>query len=318
MFMRSALVSAAILAFASGAKASVSITGIIDFAGASVVQARGIANDGSIVGYRTVGGVTEGFIRSGGVDTFFQNAGANTFAIGINNNGSAVGGSNIPGGQAAFIRDSGGAFTTFNPLGNTNSSAVGINDSGTTVGARNSGNGAFIRTSGGTETSFTYSGGPGDTIFNSNATDILNDGTIIGHSVLLSGGNFGGRGWLSTDGGVTFADIAAPGFAFTFAWGGNDAGLVVGDVSNSPSLALRTGFVLDRVSGMYTYFDVPGADWTVPTGINDAGQIAGFWRSAADGQVRGFTAVIPSPGAAGLLAAAGIVAARRRRPYAKA
>jgi hypothetical protein len=313
MFMRSSLASAAMLAFASGAQASVSITGIIDFAGASAVQARGIANDGSIVGYRTVGGVTEGFIRSGGVDTFFQNAGTNTFAIGINNNGSAVGGSNIPGGQAAFIRDSGGAFTTFNPLGNTNSSAVGINDSGTTVGARNSGNGAFIRTSDGTETAFTYSGGPGDTIFNSNATDILNDGTIIGHSVLLSGDNFGGRGWLSTDGGVTFADIAAPGLAFTFAWGGNDAGLVVGDVSNSPSLSLRTGFVLDRVSGTYTYFDIPGADWTVPTGINDAGQIAGFWRSAADGQVRGFTAVIPAPGAALALGFGGLLAVRRRR-----
>jgi len=131
--------------------------------------------------------------------------------------------------------------------------------------------------------------------------------------VLLIGENLAGRGWLSTDSGATFSDIAAPGFAFTFAWGGNDAGLVVGDVSNSPSLALRTGFVLDRSSGAYTYFDVPGANWTVPTGINDAGQIVGFWRSATDSQVRGFIAVIPAPGAAGLLMLGGLVAARCRR-----
>jgi hypothetical protein len=313
MFIRSALVSATLLAAASAAHASVTVTSIIDFAGASTVQARGIASDGSIVGYRTIGGMTEGFIRSGGVDTFFQNASGNTFALGLNDAGVAVGGSTPAGGvSSAFIRAGDGTFTTFNP-GGTSRSAVGINNAGMTVGGLDTANGAWRRATDGTETAFTYNGNTGDTIFNTNATDVLNDGTIIGHSVLLSSGDLVGRGWLSTDGGATFTDIAAPGFAFTFAWGGSDAGLVVGDVSNSPSLALRTGFVLDRTSGTYTYFDVPGADWTVPTGINDAGQIAGFWRSAADGQVRGFTAVIPAPGAAMVLGLGGLFVGRRRR-----
>lgn len=314
MVIRTAAVAASMFISASSVWATVTFTGVIDFAGASTVQARGIANDGSIVGYRTIGGVTESFIRSGGVDTFFQNSGLNTFALGINDGGTTVGGSNpASGGQDAFIRSIGGAFTTFNPVGNTNSSAVGINNAGVTVGAQNIGNGAWRRLADGTTTAFTYTGIAGDTIFNSNATDVLNDGTIIGHSVLLNGADFGGRGWLSIDGGSTFSHLAAPGFAFTFAWGGNDTGLIVGDVSNSSTLAQRSGFVLDRSSNAFTYFDVAGADWTVPTGINDAGQIVGFWRSATDGQVRGFTAVIPAPGAAAVLGIAGLFAGRRRR-----
>jgi hypothetical protein len=314
MFIRTAAVAASALLSASWASAQVAITGVIDFAGASAVQARGITNDGRIVGYRTIGGVTEGFIRSGGVDTFFQNDGLNTFAIGINDAGAAVGGSNpAAGGQDAFIRSSGGVFTIFNPGSNTNTSAVGINNAGVTVGSQNVGNGAWRRLADGTINAFTYTGVAGDTIFNSNATDVLNDGTIVGHSVLLNSGSFGGRGWLSTDGGGTFSNIEAPGYAFTFAWGGNDAGLIVGDVSNSATLATRSGFVLDRSSGAYTFFDVAGADWTVPTGINDAGEIVGFWRSVSDGQVRGFTAVIPSPGAGGLFAAAALLTTRRRR-----
>ncbi len=313
MIQCSFVMSASLCVAASAATASVSVTSIIDFAGASTVQARGIASDGSVVGYRTIGGVTEGFIRSGGVDTFFQNAGGNTFALGLNDLGVAVGGSTPAGGApSAFIRAGDGSFTTFNP-GGTSRSAVGINNAGVTVGGLDTANGAWRRATDGTETAFTYNGSPGEIILSTSATDILNDGTIIGHTVLLTNGTPAGRGWLSTDGGATFSDIAAPGFAITFAWGGSDAGLVVGDVSNSPSLALRTGFVLDRSSGLYTYFDVPGADWTVPTGINDAGQIAGFWRSATDGQVRGFTAVIPAPGVAGLLAIGGLFAARRRR-----
>lgn len=314
MAIRTAAFATSMFIGASSVWAQVTVTGVIDFAGASTVQARGIANDGSIVGYRTVGGVTESFIRTGGVDTFVQNSGLNTFALGINDSGTTVGGSNpASGGQDAFIRSTGGVFTTFNPGGNTNSSAVGINNAGVTVGAQNIGNGAWRRLADGTTTTFTYTGIAGDTIFNSNATDVLSDGTIIGHSVLLNGADIGGRGWLSTDGGSTFSHMSAPGFAFTFAWGGNDTGLIVGDVSNSASLALRSGFVLDRSSNVYTYFDVAGADWTVPTGINDAGQIVGFWRSATDGQVRGFTAVIPAPSAAGLLTVAGLFVSRRRR-----
>lgn len=308
----SALFSPVVLAWSSS-HAGVTITGVVDFTGATTVQLRGISQDGRVAGYRTINGVTEGFIRSGGVDSFFQNDGANTFALGINDAGAAVGGSNPVGGvSSAFIRSPDGAFTTFNPAG-TSRSAVGINNAGVTVGGLDTANGAWIRATDGTETSFTYAGQSGETVLNTNATDILNDGTIIGHSVLLGAGGLAGRGWLTIDGGLTFSDIAAPGFAITFAWGGNDTGLVVGDVSNSQSLALRSGFVLDRTSGSYTFFDVAGADWTVPTGINDAGQIVGFWRSADDGRIRGFTALVPSPGTVSLLAGVALIACRRRR-----
>ena len=312
-FAMAAVVSA-IAGFHQSAYAQqVDVTGIVDFVGAETVQLRGIAADGTAVGYRIVGGIAESFVRSSGGDTFFQNNSASTFALGINDFGIAVGSSAGSAGADAFIRDAGGSFTTFNPDGNPDVSAVGINNAGAVVGAANVGNLAFRRTSDGTVSTFTYLGGAGETIFNTNATDIRNDDAIIGHSLFAGASGIGGRGWISTDGGSSFTDIIAPGFDFTFAWGGNDTGLIVGDVSNSPTLETRTGFVFDAAAASFVYFDVAGADWTVPTGINDAGQIVGFWRSADDGAIRGFTAVIPSPGSVVVLAASGVLAGRRRR-----
>lgn len=300
-------------ATASAAHAQVAITGIVDFAGAETVQLRGIANDGSAVGYRIVGGVAESFIRTSAGDTFFQNSGASTLAIGINDLGETVGSSASTAGSDAFIRDPGGAFTTFNPAGNPDVSAVGINNAGVIVGAANAGNEAFRRDADGTVTTFAYPGQAGDLVLNSNATDVRNDGAIIGHSLLFIGANLGARGWISTDDGATFTDIISPDFDLTFAWGGNDTGLIVGDVSSSQTLETRTGFVLDTATNSYTYFDIAGADWTVPTGINDAGDIVGFWRDADDGTIRGFTAFIPSPGTVPVLALGALLAARRRK-----
>jgi uncharacterized membrane protein len=296
----------------------VTVVETIDFAGASAVQARGVNTAGQVVGYRTVAGVTEGFVRTGGVYEFFRVNDANTFALGINDAGTVVGGVATPlPGNDSFIRTAAGVVTTFQPLGNTNSGAIGINSAGAVVASGNAfGTGGFLRQPDGTVTAVDYPAGPGDTVFKTNATDVTDAGTLVGHAIGENGGALFGRGWFSTDGGATFTDIAAPGRPFTFAWAGNDAGLVVGDSSPAAG-GVRTGFVYDTAAGTFTPFAVAGASWTVPTGINDDGLVVGFWRSAADNQVRGFVAqvtAVPEPASALLLAAgAALGVARRRR-----
>ncbi|WP_169978508.1 PEP-CTERM sorting domain-containing protein [Tautonia rosea] len=295
------------------------VTEIIDFSGADVVQARGINDAGQIVGYRTVAGVTEGFVRTGGGYEFFQVGGANTFALGISNSGTVVGGVATPlPGNDSFVRTAGGDVTTFQPLGDTNSGAIGLNDSGFVVASGNAfGTGGYLRRPDGTVTPVDSPSSPERVVLKTNLTDITNSGTLIGHAIGQEGPEFFGRGWISSDGGATFTDLVMPGEQFTYAWGGNDRGLVVGDFSTGFT-GNRTGFVFNTLSGRFTTFSVSGADWTVPTGINDDGRVVGFWRSESDGQVRGFVAqVIPEPSSIALagigLAGGGVIALRRRR-----
>lgn len=306
------LAAAAVGAPASG----VQVLGTIDFAGADVVQARGINNAGDIVGYRTAGGVTESFLRTSAGDTLFQVDGDPTLALGVNDAGDTVGGVNtsLPG-QDAFLRSVGGTAVRFQPLGDPDANANGINNAGVVVGAGNAfGTGGYLRATDGTVTAVDYVGLAGDVILKTNATDVNNAGLIIGHAIGQNGPDFFGRGWYSADDGASFTTITRPGEQFTYVWAGNDEGLLVGDFSTGFT-GTRTGFVYEIASGAFFPFTVPGADWTVPTGINDAGQIVGFSRDAATSRITGFVAVIPEPSAA-LMAAAGAFAtigARRRR-----
>ncbi len=285
----------------------------IDFAGASVVQVRGINNAGDIVGYRTVGGVTESFVRTSGDFSFFQIGGANTFALGINDSLVTAGGFSTPNGADSYLRQADGTTVTFQPLGITDTGGNGINNAGVVVGSGNPfGTGGFVRTADGTVTPIDYVGNMGETVLKTNATDINDAGVIFGHALGQAGPDFFGRGWYSVDNGSTFSTVTRPGEQFTYVWAGDDTGLLVGDFSTGFS-GDRTGFVFDIASGMFSSFSVTGADWTVPTGINDAGQIVGFSRDRATGQASGFVAVVPTPGTVVMLAAGGLLAARRRR-----
>ncbi|MFG0326027.1 MAG: hypothetical protein ACF8SC_01995 [Phycisphaerales bacterium JB037] len=298
---------------AGGSVYDVRVLEQIDFAGASTVQVRGINNAGDIVGYRTIGGVTESFVRtSGGID-FFQVAGADTFALGINDSRDTVGAVSTAGGADSFLRQADGTTVTFQPLGIADTGGSGINNAGVVVGSANPfSTGGFVRNTDGTVTSIDSIGNLGETVLKTNATDINDAGVIFGHALGQAGPDFFGRGWYSVDNGSTFTTVIRPGEQFTYVWAGNDAGLLVGDFSTGFS-GDRTGFVFDIASGIFSPFTVTGADWTVPTGINDAGQIVGFSRDRITGQVSGFVAVVPAPGTVVMLAATGLLAGRRRR-----
>lgn len=69
----------------------------------------------------------------------------------------------------------------------------------------------------------------------------------------------------------TYANIDVPGSAFTYAWGINTAGEIVGTYDDR-SGALH-GFLLS--GGTYTTIDYPGASDTGLIDINDKGQIVG-------------------------------------------
>ncbi|WP_428389143.1 PEP-CTERM sorting domain-containing protein [Mucisphaera sp.] len=307
-----AAVSCLLLPFSAQA---IEILETIDFPEASVVQVRDVNSDGDIVGYRTVNGLTESFIRTEGGTEFFQIDGANTLAIAINDAGDTVGGVNtdIPG-QDAFARLADTTVLRFNPNGNTDASANGINNLGVIVGSGNAfGTGGFLRQSDGTVTDINYPGAVGEAILKTNATDINEAGLIVGHTIGQSTDIFA-RGWYTDNAGLTFTDVSAPGQQITYVWAANNNGLLVGDYSSS-LVGERLGFVFEIASGNFSPFSVPNADWTVPTGINDAGQIVGFSRDAASGRITGFVAVVPEPTSLGLMVmtAAGLLSRRSSR-----
>ncbi len=281
----------------------VQVTEIIDFPNADVVQARGINSAGDIVGYRTVADATESFVRTSSGFAFFQVDSADTFALGINDAGDTVGGVNTPlPGQDAFVRSAGGGTTSIQPLWLTDAAANGINNAGVVVGSGNPfATGGFLRATDASETSIDFPGEPGDVVLKTNATDINNNGLVVGHAIGQRGSDFFGSSWYNSDGGSTFTTVTIPGQAFTFVWGANDTGLLVGDYSDSLT-GDRTGFVYNTADDTFIPFSAAGADWTVPTGINDAGEIAGFWRDASTGRVSGFVAVVPEPASLSLIA----------------
>jgi uncharacterized membrane protein len=97
----------------------------------------------------------------------------------------------------------------------------------------------------------------------------------------------------------TFFDL--PGSLWTFADGINDQGQIMGNYYNPGSGFLpNRGFLYDR--GVYTTLEFPGAGDNAPYGINNRGQLVGWYCDSAFG-VRGFVldhgvyTVLDAPGA---------------------
>src|SRR5208282_449555 len=113
---------------------------------------------------------------------------------------------------------------------------------------------------------------------------------------------------------------AEPGATFVFSQmlGINDSGAVVGYYGDSTTS--QHGFLYDSLTGQYTFLDDPAAQFnngveiTQITGINDSGEISGFY-SDANGVFHGFVATpVPEPGSLTALGAFGsLMLARRRR-----
>jgi probable HAF family extracellular repeat protein len=267
----------------------------IDFPGRSITWGEGINNSGQTVGtYQR--SYYQGFTDTGGVFTTID-AGSSrsidvaagrlsTFAYGINNAGQVVGyTSGGIGGYNGFLL-SGGALTTID-IGNTNASMpgtlpYGINDVGQIVGSYNSATGpsrGFIDT-GGVFTTIDAAGLVGSrSTAQTYALGINNAGQVVGYAY-----DGGYHAFLDTAG--VFTSISVPGSPLTIPSGINNSGQIVG-YYYAPNDGGYHGFI--DTAGVYTSIDVPGArrdvgyavvPWTIAQGLNDNGQIVGYFTDA--------------------------------------
>lgn len=108
----------------------------IDVPGSISTSAYGITPSGQIVGgYSDAGGITHGFLFSGGSYTALDVPGsASTSATGINDAGQVVG-SDFAGDRIHGFLLSGGGFTSLDVPGSISTLARGINDAGQIVGS---------------------------------------------------------------------------------------------------------------------------------------------------------------------------------------
>lgn len=143
--------------------------------------------------------------------------------------------------------------------------------------------------------------------------DVSNAGHVVGSSMLNQGS--GSPFVWTAAGGMTEIPLPA-GASSGIARGVNDDGWVVGIASS----AFAVPFLYDGVS-TYALSDLlpAGSGWDLATttsasamGISDTGIIVGT--GTFEGQIRAYAMIpVPTPGAASVLAIAGLAAARRRR-----
>ncbi len=277
-----------------------------------------LAANGLIAGVYSVDDIDgHGFIYDGKSYTYFDPRGSDdTEARSINSAGEIVGGYNLnegPNYQAFFYKD--GVSTTLNPSdGNIESSdsnisvASSINYTGSIVGSYTDKTGhlnGFLYSSG----SFTNIKPP--SAINSAADFISDSGEILGY--YYDGVNT--KGFIDNSG--NYSDISVNNAIQTIPLFSNSNSTVVGVFFDGTRYG-DEGFAYDR--GRLEYIDPPGSIDTVPTGLNSAGDIVGYY--SPDGQnYFGFLAQpVPEPStwALALVGFGGLGAAMRFRRKSRA
>jgi hypothetical protein len=288
-------------------------------------QLLGITNGGVIVGYygATINkGYTVAPPYGAGNFTNENFPGSDqTQVVGINNNASSVTvGFYITGVATNGFVDQGGTFTNVtNPLSGAagQNQLLGINNSGVAVG--------FYTDAAGNNQGYSYNVAsktftpvalPGS--FNAvmtTAAGINNAGVVVGFYT-----DAGGNVHSFIDQGGAFTTLDAPGGANTMLTGVNNNGQAVGSFVDGTgktdgvlynSLTKSWLRINDPNDSANAAFNVTG---TTINGINDNGQLVGFYSDGAN--VNGFLAssTVPEPTTAGLLGLAGLalVVVRRR------
>jgi len=205
-------------------------------------------------------------------------------------------------GNAFYL--SGGKVHTFIPLGGSAAMAFGINDLGTIVGQYTDGGKTpgFILPNPREAIRIDAPSGP-DIV---NAQGINNQGLVVGFYVGTDGQDHGfiAHGRDARFGQLTGTPVAdptipavagEPGATFVFSQilAVNDEGIAVGYYGDSTTS--QHGFLYNTHTGKYTFLDDPseafhnGVEVTQITGINDAGEITGFY-SDANGVFHSFVA----------------------------
>jgi probable HAF family extracellular repeat protein len=259
-----------------------------DVPGVSYTVGTGINNAGQVVGFFDDATGTHGFLKAGGtfstLDVPFPGSDV-TRAWGINNAGQIVGTFSDATGRHGFLK-TGRRFTivdvpgAFVPQGTY---AFAINNRGQIVGAFGSSGDAptlsgFLKTG----SNFTKLDVPGAR--NTIATGINDAGQIVGQYDL---GTPGVRpGYLYANGVFTPLNV---GYVDTAAI--NNAGQIAGTFEDATG---QHGFLL--TGSDLTIIDVPGASNTYVGGINDSGEVVGYWNVNGVPGSHGFVAVsVPEP-----------------------
>ncbi len=293
----------------------------------------GISNSGTLVGVSIDNaGAFHNFTVNPLVSTTVNplniNGSTAAMAFGVNSAGTVVG---TDGNGNGFFLPNGGTPTTFNPNSGTNVMAFGINDHGSIVGQ--------YTTAGGTSPGFLLNGTNVTTINSPSGPDVVNaqginnNGLIVGFYQGTDGNahGFTANASSAVNNSLTGTPVAdptippvagEPGATFVFSQilGVNDHGMAVGYYGDSTTS--QHGYFYNTITGKYTFLDDPNAAFsngvvvTQITGINNSGEISGFY-SDASGVFHGFVAfAVPEPSSMALLGigVSGVVFwARQRR-----
>jgi probable HAF family extracellular repeat protein len=283
-----------------------SFDGSGDNAGGTTVN--GINNNGAVVGFSSnaAGTVLTNFVRAAdGTFTVLNIAGDPVaMANGINTMSTVAGASN----GAAFLLT--GPFFSMLPAvnGNTTSeTAFGLNDGG--LGGLVVGQ--YVDGATGTTPGFLFRNGaftilsPVANAFVTNAQGVNNSGLVAG---FYSTDGAHQHGFLYNAGTGTYTllnDPTVPNLLLTQFLGINDNGLAVGYYQTNDGS--QHGFLYNTSTHSYNFLDDPsaalsGVSITQITGVNDAGELTGFYVDAASGLQRGFIATpTPEPATLGLM-----------------
>lgn len=264
----------------------------------------GIDNAGDVVGFSSDNAANPtlftNFIRNpdGTFTTLALGGDPLAMANGINDSRTVVGGAS---NNTAFTFTNGGTLTTLASVNGTTSSqtAFGINQTGLIVGqytdAATGNEPGYLLTNG----TYTILAPVANTI-TTNAQGVNGQGLVTG---FYSTDGFHQHGFFYNSATQTFSlipDPNIPNLVLTQFLGLNDNGLAVGFYQTVDGN--RHGFLYNIATGEYSFLDDPfaatiGVSITEITGVNDSGEIAGFYVDSTTGLQRGFvaTAAIPEP-----------------------
>jgi len=324
MSIRRFLTTTALAALASWlasaeAQAGYTFQNVINPADVTFNQLLGVNNSGLITGYFGSGAVgfpNQGYTYSGGgafTSTNFPGS-TQTQVTGLNNNGTLVGfwaPTNMGGDANYGFYEQGGVFSTVvNP--NTTSAPpvnqlLGVNDSNVAVGFYNdNNNNAHGYTYNITTGTFTPVISTLPNVASLTAAGINNAGDIVGFYSTVTGGP--ANGFLDIGG--TFTTLDAPGSTSTMLLGVNNKGLIVGTDTDANGMH---GVIYNELTQSWTVLDAFGtnANFTTFNGLNDLGQIVGFYTTdGGNGNTIGLLVSAPAPEAGkGLLGLALLVLA---------
>jgi probable HAF family extracellular repeat protein len=291
-------------------------------AAAAGTNANGIANNGAAVGFSIDNnGDFSNFVREPNGTVVPVNIPGPGMAFGVNSAGNVVG--TDGNGNAVFVPKGGSPQTLGTP--GTSAMAFGINDKGNIVGQYTAGNatpGFFLANqNGGGLITINAPSGPNIV----NAQGVNNKGQVVGFYMGTDGQYHGFMANTSMAIGSTLLGTAIadptiptvpgePGATFVFSQvlGINDHGLAAGYYGDST--LSQHGYLYNTNTGTYSFLDDPaegfdnGVEVTQITGINNKGEISGFY-SDAEGVFHGFVACpvgahcVPEPGSLPLMGA---------------